>query len=498
MLPRHLILPVWLLAVAAAGLFSPTASAELPRIETTSCWFDVPDGHKADCAYLYVAENRSDPSSAELRLPVVRLKTPDQAIAEDPVLFINGGPGGDSGLDATGVKNWWWYVESTAWMRKRDFVLIDVRGTGLTVPNLNCPEMEDDGTIPAEGYDGFAAWIDTMLRTSDACRDRLIAQGRQLAHYNSTAAAADIVDYLTAAGIESANIYGASYGTRIAFSLLRDHPQSVRSMVLESVLPPDADLVLQQQTGFGEVIATIAEDCAADIACSRKYPDLEQRFKERLDSLNRVPVEIAVYDPELRQRQLYRLSGGDLVDVIFDLLYGSETLRYMPTLLDEISRGDNATLQSWYQEYLWRVSGPDTTAEGVYYAFACAEQVAYTDMRTAAAEAARYRTFNVDAVIGLADYLICPRWPIPKAVAVEREPVTSDKPVLLLSGRLDPVTPASFGDRAAAYLSHGYHFVLPKAGHAPLTHSVCANEITDAFLDDPSQRPLAACLDAVN
>ena len=61
----------------------------------------------------------------------------------------------------------------------------------------------------------------------------------------------------------------------------------------------------------------------------------------------------------------------------------------------------------------------------------------------------------------------------------------SDKPVLLLSGEFDPVTPAAFADRAAAYLSHGYHFVLPKAGHSPLTHSNCANEIAEAFLDDP-------------
>jgi len=495
---RRLLLPAWLFAAAVAGLSGAAAAAELPRLETTPCWFDVPEGHEAACAYLYVAENRADANSAELRLPIARLKTPGQTTAEDPVLFINGGPGGDSGLDAQGVENWWWYVDSTAWMRKRDFILMDVRGTGLTAPNLNCPEMEEDSASFAEGNGGFAAWIDATLRTSDACRDRLLAEGRQLASYNSTAAASDIVDYLTAAGIDGINVYGASYGTRIAFSLLRDHPQRVRSMVLESVLPPDADLVLQQQTGFGEVIARISEDCAADIVCSRKYPDLEQRFRERLDELNLVPVVIDIFDPEARERQLYSLSGGDVVDVIFDLLYGSEALQYMPTLLDGFSRGDSAYLQSWFQEYVWRVSGSDTTSEGVYYAFACAEQVAYTDMRTAAAESARYRTFNVDAVIGLADYLICPRWPIPKAAAIEREPVTSDKPVLLLSGRLDPVTPPAFGDRAAAYLSHGYHFVLPKAGHAPLTHSTCANEITETFLDDPSQRPAAACLDAVN
>ena len=483
---------------AAAGICATAEARDVPRLDKTSCWFDVPDGHQVDCAYLFVLENRSDPDSDVLRLPVVRLRTPGKTVGKDPVLFINGGPGADAGLDANGVDNWWWYVDNTPWMQKRDFILMDVRGTGLTAPNLNCREMDDDAEKPEEGYRGFAAWIDRMLRTSDACRDRLLKEGRQLGQYNSAAAAEDVADYLAVAGLDNINVYGASYGTRIAFSLLRDHPQRVRSMVLESVLPPDADLVLQQQTGFGEVIARISENCAADAVCNRKYPDLEARFRERLDQLNRIPVEVQIYDPKTRTKGPYALSGGDLVDVIFDLLYGSESLRYMPTLLDDFSRGDADLLQSWYQAYLAGNTGPDTTSEGVYYGFACAEQVPYTDIRAAASEAARYQLFNVDAVIGLADYLICPRWPIPKSADVERQPVRSDRPVLLLSGEYDPVTPAAFGDRAAAYLSHGYHFVLPRAGHSPLTHSTCANEIAESFLDDPSQRPPATCLDAMN
>jgi len=71
------------------------------------------------CAYLYVAEDRGNAGSAEIRLPVARLKTPGQTIADDPVLFINGGPGGDAGLDAGSINSWWWYVDNSAWMRKR-------------------------------------------------------------------------------------------------------------------------------------------------------------------------------------------------------------------------------------------------------------------------------------------------------------------------------------------------------------------------------------------
>jgi pimeloyl-ACP methyl ester carboxylesterase len=480
------------MAVSAAG------AADLPRLEQTPCWFDVPGGHEAQCAYLYVAEDRSGASGSEIRLPVARLMTPGQTVGNDPILFINGGPGGDAGLDAKSIEDWWWYVDNTAWMRKRDFILMDVRGTGLTRPNLNCPEMDRDSARSKSEQRGFAGWIEEMLQNSDDCRDRLLAEGRHLAAYNSKSAAEDIVDLMSAADIESMNIYGASYGTRIAFSLLRDHPEQVRSLVLESVLPPNADLVIQQQVGFGQVIAHVAAGCAADAACNAKYPDLEVRFRNRLEDLNRSPLDIEIFNPASRSKQNYPLIGVDIVDLLFDLMYGSESLRYLPTLLDSLSRGNEASLQSWFQTYRLRTAGPDTTSEGVYYAFACSEQVAYVDMKTAAAAAAEYSLYNDDGLVGFSDYLTCPRWPVPAVDASERQPVVSDKPVLLLSGEYDPVTPAAFAEMAAATLSQSYHFILPDAGHAPLSHSLCANEIADAFLDDPTQRPSAACLETSN
>jgi pimeloyl-ACP methyl ester carboxylesterase len=482
-----------LAAALAAASGAPAAAGDLPRLERTDCWFEVPDGHGADCAYLFVAEDRDDPATAELRLPVARLVTPGEAAADDPVLFINGGPGAAAGLDANGIETWWRYVEATGWMRRRDFILMDMRGMGLSSPNLNCPEIERQN-----GANGFAEWIAELTRTADACRDRLLAEGRKLGAYNSASAARDIADYLRVGGIDAVNIYGASYGTRIAFSLMRDAPQRVRSLILESVLPPDAHLVLQQQTGFAEAMTAIARDCAEDSVCNGRYPHLEQQFLDRLSALNERPVAVEVFDPETSEFRRFDVVGVDLVDVIFDLLYGSEVLRYMPTLIDGLSHGDSAYLQTWVQRYLTRTSLSDTGSEGAYYGFACAEQVAHTDLGEAAGLAALHPLYNDEGIVGLSDYFICPRWPVPAASAIERQPVVSELPVLLLSGEYDPVTPPAFADRAAAHLPNGYHYVFPQAGHAPLTHSACANEIAEAFLDDPTQRPKADCLGAVN
>src|SRR5262245_65820010 len=110
--PRCLLALAGLLA--AVGMCATAQAGEVPRLDKTSCWFDVPEGHEVDCAYLFVLENRSDPDSDVLRLPVARLKTPGKTVGKDPVLFINGGPGADAGIDANGLENWWWSVGHTA------------------------------------------------------------------------------------------------------------------------------------------------------------------------------------------------------------------------------------------------------------------------------------------------------------------------------------------------------------------------------------------------
>ena len=68
-----------------------------------------------------------------------------------------------------------------------------------------------------------------------ACHDRLVDDGVALDSYNTAENAADIADLRVAMGIEEWDLYGVSYGTALALTVLRDHPEGVRSVVLDSV-----------------------------------------------------------------------------------------------------------------------------------------------------------------------------------------------------------------------------------------------------------------------
>jgi pimeloyl-ACP methyl ester carboxylesterase len=492
---RSLRLGVLVLGVlnASAAAFCATA-ANLPRFEPTTCWFEAADA-LTRCGFLFVPENRQNPTSAELRLPIVRIAFPAKTIAADPILFINGGPGGDSGLREGTIASWWRDISQNSWMNEREMILMDQRGSGLASPSLNCPEFDTEAfSIAYDIGDEGGAWQSEMLALGDSCRDRLLAEGRDLAAYNSVAAADDVADLQKLLAIEALNVYAASYGTRIALTLMRDHPEAIRSVILESVVPMDVDFMLEQQGSLARSIEKVAAGCAADRDCAARYPDLGRRFAERLRRLDEAPVEIRITDPVNLQEMTVEVNGGVLQESLLHVFYGGEEMKYLPNLIHSLIKGDDAFLADWIQRDAWGWYGSDVMSEGAYLSFVCSENVPFTDLSTLEAEAARYPAYNAGGIVGYQDVMMCPHWPVGAVAVHEREPVTSAIPTLLLSGDLDPVTPPAFADRAAQSLSNSFNFVIPGAGHTPLTHSSCANEIAEEFLNNPQRQPAAACL----
>jgi pimeloyl-ACP methyl ester carboxylesterase len=82
--------------------------------------------------------------------------------------------------------------------------------------------------------------VEAMLR----CRDRLIQEGIDLSAYNSAASAADVNDLRIALGYDQVNLYGVSYGSRLALTVMRDYPGILRSVILDSTYPPEAISIL--------------------------------------------------------------------------------------------------------------------------------------------------------------------------------------------------------------------------------------------------------------
>ena len=115
---------------------------------------------------------------------------------------------------------------------------MDQRGTLFTDPALLCPES-DRARASTVGlrYDSDESGT-LLVDASRECYERLMAEGVDLGAYNSKQNAADFADLRKALGIKEWNVYGVSYGTDLALTYMREHPEGIRSVAIDSVVPP--------------------------------------------------------------------------------------------------------------------------------------------------------------------------------------------------------------------------------------------------------------------
>src|SRR5215213_4068184 len=270
----------------------------------------------------------------------------------DPVVHLGGGPGYGQ-LSAAES----WAGVFAALRQERDIVLFDQRGTRLSSP-LRCeaysldlaidpPLMEAESapvaTPTPPAYPAELSDPDALLQTArerygpiaEACVEQIMETGVDLSQYNSIASANDTVALVKALGYDDYNLYGVSYGTRLALEVMRNHPESgLRSVVLDSTYPPEIKTYEQLSISTHEVAIQLFADCERDRECNAAYPDLKMRFIAVLARLRTEPV---VSDDGTR------ISDRELINVMHSLTARVETVPYVPLMITELERGEDET-----------------------------------------------------------------------------------------------------------------------------------------------------------
>jgi pimeloyl-ACP methyl ester carboxylesterase len=473
---------------------APSPAPRQPEFESAPCPFTVPpeekEGDTLICGFVRVPEVRADPASAAIRLAVVVFKASGQAPKPDPVILLAGGPGEKTVASAAAV-----LTILSQFRAERDVIVFDQRGVGLSEPALECPEfvpaLLDDLDEPDAGVS-----LRKNFEALMACRDRLVAEGRNLAAYNTTENAADVDDIRRALGYKQLNLYGASYGSLLAQAVLRDHPAGVRSAVMGAVLPTSKSFFVHVPTTTVDAVLRLLDLCAADADCNRAYPDLKQTLYDVVDKLNADPVPITITNSLDGQAYPALLNGDAVFNNLVTFLYLTNIIPVLPQAIHDVARGD--------YDLMTRLSGmvfllANATSRGMTYSVMCAEDLigitpeAYMETR---ARMPRPLAGSADPedVIEYSTFGLCQNWPVPQADPSVKMPVQSDVPVLLLEGQLDPVTPIAYAREVASHLSRATVYEFPGVGHNVLVGSPCAQSIALDFVNDPSRSPDASCL----
>jgi len=472
-----LLLCVALLPVSVRAA-TPEAAAEL---ELSPCQIASPvSGQRttARCGRYPVPLDPGQPQGESVELFVAVLPALAPAAPTDAVTLINGGPGASSVdlfLDLQ--------YAFDGLRRERDIVLLDQRGTGRSRP-LVCPEL-------AGLEDGMALDLDpaALADATRACLDTLPVDPRP---FTTSVAVRDLDRVRAALGYDRLNLYGVSYGTRVALHYLRRYPERTRSLILDGVVPPSQPLGANVAPNAQQSLQALFERCAGDAACADAFADLPGQFAELRRELEQRAVPITLRHPVSGRQESLDFGFPQLAMAVRLLSYAPETRALLPVLIDEAARRNN--LQPLAAQALSLAGQLEASlAIGMHNAVACSEdlpRITIDDALRAELDTAYLGAASLDGLAAMCS--VWPRGPVDDDFGT---PLASDAPVLILSGEDDPITPPAYGERVAKGLPHSRHLIAPGQGHGVIGRGCLARLAAD-FVDAASTAVLdTACVE---
>ena len=443
------------------------------------------EGVNIRCGYVTVAEDHSKRAGKTIQLAVAIFKSSHPGPARVPLISLQGGPGGAwLGVLGPAINA----ASEPAVVGSSDLVLVDQRGTGYSRPRLYCPQqVPPDASQELGEKEGVAYFT--------ACRTYLTKQGIDLNTYNTTQNASDINDVRIALGYKQVDLYGVSYGTVLVQAILRAYPSTIRSAIMDAVQPIQGNLIVSGLTMPSQGIQALARGCAANAACNRAYPRLDNTFYRVVASLNARPLLVHFTDPTTGRVHEDRLYGSGFANVIFHAQYQADLIPHLPLVIASTAKGQFQPLAQ-----LIGPAGEDdeitTVALGMYFSVVCSEDAPFTSEArlTTAAASLRPEVRQSELASAKNTLKICAAWNVKAASATYNRPVTSSVPSLLLSGEYDPITPPSNAVEVARTLRNAHDYKFPGYAHGVKLSSACGNQVAQGFLATPSARPNSSCL----
>ena len=459
---RGIWLSLTLLAVSEA--YSAPLTTEACRL--SSPWLP---SVSAQCGTVSVPEDPSEPQGRHIDLFVARIPSLNAAPLPDPLVLISGGPGQGASDMYLGIRGAFEHVR-----RDRDIIILDQRGTGRS-NSLTC-DLDDSGIETAD-----PAILPELMAQ---CLADLDGDPR---FYTTSVAVTDLENVREALELDSWNVYGVSYGTRVALHYLRRFPQHARAVVLDGVVPPEVALGPGIAANAQQAIELAFRRCAQEPECSARFPDLGTRLAALTERLDEDPVAVRMPDPHTGAQVDRSFSLLHLKSVLRLMSYSPQTVALLPLLITEAYAGNYVPFTA--QAYMMIEEVEAGLSVPMHNSVVCTEDVPFFPQESGDQSGTYLGSSIVDALLA-----VCSVWP--RGVADEdlKEPLRSDRPVLLLSGEADPVTPPEYGLDVLSNLANARHLVGPGQGHGQVSVG-CVPRLLRAFLDDPVPATLNAdCL----
>lgn len=435
----------------------------------------------ARCGTYEVWENREAKTGRRIPINVIVLPASTQPARPDPLVILQGGPGDAPSFNARFISTTFAAVRKT-----RDLVLIDLRGTGKSAA-LTCPEL---------GRPGATGVFDEHLLSASAvraCRARL-EQHTDLRLYTTANAVDDLDEVLEALGYSQVNLYGTSYGTRVAQWFMARHHSRIRTVSLKGVVPQSMAAPESHARAGDLAWRALVARCAQDATCAKAFPTMAADLDGVLARLDRSSAVLTL--PETKARPLTRLTitRGLFAEGFRNVLYSPEAASGAPKLIRRLAAGQDEASLAETALASRTLLGGERLAAGFFLSVSCTEDVPFLPKD--------WQPLTRDTFGG--DYRLreqanaCAAWPRGVVPTGHRQPVRSSIPTLVISGEFDPVTPPSGGEEVLRTLSRARHVVVRNNGHPMGSAGACIGGMIAQLIESGSVSGVqTACADKV-
>lgn len=457
---------------SAASSARPAASGFMRgRVKLEPCNIPVLTTD-AGCGKYEVFEDRAAKSGRRIALNILVIPALSTKPAPDPVFVLAGGPGQGAVSLARGGGDYLIKLR-----REREIVFIDQRGTGES-NLLDCNQganKDDMRTYFTEGVN---------VENLRDCRNQL-EKNANLTLYTSSIAMDDLDEVRGALGYEKINLLGGSYGTFAGFVYMRQHPDRVRTAILEGVSPVEAKIYLPFAKGVEHSLERMFSECEQDKECNGAFPKLRAEFRELSAKVEKQPAVFESTNLINGKREQITLSRNMFSEQIRTMLYIPIYWRWLPVLIHEANNGNFGPFASLAYANVRGLTGQ--LARGMSLSVVCAEDVPFITEDEIKRDTAG--TFYGDYRVRTS-FKACEQWPRGKVATAFSEPVKSDAPVLMITGDLDPVAPPWLATGAARFLPNSRQISIRNTGH--YFRFECVEELFVEFLSKASAKGLDA------
>lgn len=460
-------------------MISLTLFAQL-KLEFTDCFLEDCSSFTGDesmhFAYYYVPENRDNPDSRMLRISVLIMKSNADQPAVDPVIFLNGGPGAITLNIVARFKDHYLRDE-------RDFIFFDYRGVGLSDPDF-CEDLQMEILELLSADMTAEEFKQKKTKLTLSCFEELKQEGLELDRYNSTEAILDLEELRNLLDVQEWNLYSISYGTRIAQAYMKNHPEGLRSVILDSPVPVNFPLLGSQLDAYRNSLNELFTYCKNNPICHERFPLLEDQYFRAIELLKDDPLTL--YSSDIPVGEV--IVNDYLAHLAFhQLLYVRDFYPALPWLFEALERRDKVVFSNMIEALFERGQNIMHAMYMImsYYDYGLLMDFQQADESDPLKNALIY--FDADELVySTIDFI-----QLDSSII---EPFYSDIPTLILTGTHDPITPPDFGRRVQKYLTEAYWLDFPGVGHGVSLGPDCARDITAEFVSNPSVKPDQACI----